>query len=64
MVSHVLNSTDRPLTLTLVLAVRPFQVNPPTQFLNAPGGVSTIETIAWDGDADRRTLGPRGQVTH
>jgi hypothetical protein len=47
----VLNPTDRPLTLTLVLAVRPFQVNPPAQFLNAPGGVSTIESIAWDGAA-------------
>ena len=47
----VVNVTDRPLTLTLVLAVRPFQVNPPTQFLNAPGGVSTIQTIAWHGDA-------------
>ena len=47
----VRNPTDRPLTLTLVLAVRPFQVNPPAQSLNAPGGVSTIETIAWDGDA-------------
>jgi hypothetical protein len=47
----VLNPTDRPLTLTLVLAVRPFQVNPPAQFLNAPGGVSTIQTIAWDGAA-------------
>ncbi|MET0203613.1 MAG: discoidin domain-containing protein, partial [Casimicrobiaceae bacterium] len=47
----VRNPTERPLTLTLVLAVRPFQVNPPAQFLNAPGGVSPIETIAWDGDA-------------
>ncbi|HET9046159.1 MAG TPA: discoidin domain-containing protein, partial [Casimicrobiaceae bacterium] len=47
----VRNPTDRPLTLTLVLAIRPFQVNPPAQFLNAPGGVSRIETIAWDGDA-------------
>jgi alpha-L-rhamnosidase-like protein len=35
----------------LYLAVRPFQVNPPTQFLNNPGGVSSIREIAWDGRA-------------
>src|SRR5712691_7022434 len=38
-------------TVTLVLAVRPFQVNPPSQFLNAPGGVSPIRALAWDGEA-------------
>ena len=27
-----------PQAVTLVLAVRPFQVNPPSQFLNTPGG--------------------------
>jgi len=32
-----------------VLAVRPFQVNPPTQFLNHSGGVSPIREIGWDG---------------
>ena len=36
-------------TVQLVLAVRPFQVNPPTQFLNATGGVSSIREISWDG---------------
>jgi hypothetical protein len=35
----------------LFLALRPFQVNPPTQFLNLPGGVSPIHEIAWDGRA-------------
>jgi hypothetical protein len=35
--------------LRLFLAIRPFQVNPPTQFLNNPGGVSPIREIAWDG---------------
>jgi hypothetical protein len=34
-------------TLRLVLAVRPFQVNPPMQFLNTPPGVSRIDSIAW-----------------
>ena len=37
----------------LFLALRPFQVNPPTQFLNATGGVSAIREIAWDGHAVR-----------
>jgi hypothetical protein len=32
-------------TLTLALAVRPLQVNPPVQFLNTPGGVSAIRTL-------------------
>ncbi|HVR96808.1 MAG TPA: discoidin domain-containing protein [Thermoanaerobaculia bacterium] len=35
----------------LVLALRPFQVNPPVQFLNTPGGVATVRDIAWDGKA-------------
>ncbi len=44
----VRNPTAQSLTLTLALAVRPFQVNPPAQFLNAPGGVSAIDALAWD----------------
>ncbi|HEX4985028.1 MAG TPA: discoidin domain-containing protein [Burkholderiales bacterium] len=32
---------------TLALAVRPFQVNPPAQFLNLPGGVSPIRSLSW-----------------
>jgi hypothetical protein len=35
--------------MRLFLAVRPFQVNPPTQFLNQPGGAASIHEIAWDG---------------
>ncbi|HYS14901.1 MAG TPA: discoidin domain-containing protein [Burkholderiaceae bacterium] len=41
------NLTDRELTLTLALAVRPWQVNPPQQFLSTPGGVSPINTLRW-----------------
>lgn len=37
--------------LTLALALRPLQVNPPTQFLNTAGGVSPIERIAWQDGA-------------
>jgi len=34
---------------TLALAVQPFQVNPPSQFLNTLGGVSRIESLVIDG---------------
>jgi hypothetical protein len=37
--------------ITLVLAVRPFQVNPPSQLLHTPGGVSAIRELVWDGEA-------------
>jgi hypothetical protein len=43
----VTNLTDRPLSITLALAVRPFQVNPPVQFLNTAGGASSIHDLAW-----------------
>ena len=43
--------TDQPLPVELVLAVRPFQVNPPSQFLSTVGGTSAIRDIAWDGSA-------------
>jgi hypothetical protein len=36
--------------MTLLLQVRPFQVNPPQQFLNITGGVSPIRTLAWRDD--------------
>jgi hypothetical protein len=45
----VRNAGKRPLRLELDLAVRPSQVNPPAQFLNAPGGVAPIRDIAWNG---------------
>jgi hypothetical protein len=47
----VRNLSEQPQTVTLVLAVRPFQVNPPSQFLNTPGGVSPIHDLGWDGEA-------------
>ncbi|MGY1519975.1 discoidin domain-containing protein [Luteimonas sp. A482] len=34
---------------TLALAVQPFQVNPPSQFLNTRGGVSPIRALSVDG---------------
>ncbi len=39
------NAGKTPRELTLALAVRPFQVNPPVQFLNTPGGVSAIRML-------------------
>ncbi len=46
---------------TFFLAVRPFQVNPPWQFLGPPGGVARIDSIRWDGarvrvNADRAVV--------
>ncbi|MTV39558.1 discoidin domain-containing protein [Duganella radicis] len=45
------NLTAATRKLTLVLVVRPFQVNAPRQFLNTPGGYSAIHELAWDGKA-------------
>jgi hypothetical protein len=58
---EVRNLTSQALALDLVLAVRPFQVNPPAQFLNTVGGVSPIRRIRWDGavlsvDANRKVF--------
>lgn len=44
------NTSEQTRTLTLALALRPWQVNPPTQFLNTPGGVSPVRRVAWSGD--------------
>jgi hypothetical protein len=43
--------SEKAANVTLFLAIRPLQVNPSTQFLNAPGGVSPIHEIAFDGDS-------------
>ncbi len=40
------NTSDRPRAYTLALAIRPLQVNPPSQFLNTIGGVSRIDRLA------------------
>jgi hypothetical protein len=41
------NLTDREQRLTLQLAVRPFQVNPPQQMLSTQGGTSAVRELAW-----------------
>jgi len=40
------NRTDEKRTFSLVLAVQPWQVNPPSQFLNTPGGYSPIRFLS------------------
>jgi hypothetical protein len=50
---RIRNLTATPRTATLYLALRPFQVNPPWQFLNTPGGFAPIDSIRFDGNAVR-----------
>ena len=47
----VRNLSKRTRDVTLALAWRPFQANPPTQFLAHPGGASEVGALAWDGHA-------------
>ena len=51
------NTGDARQRLTLALVLRPWQVNPPAQFLNTPGGVSRVRQLAWEA----RTLRVDGQ---
>jgi len=48
---RVENRSDRSRTVTLALAIRPFQVSPPMQFLSVQGGVSPLHALSWDGQA-------------
>ncbi len=48
---RVVNREAAAKRVRLYLAIRPFQVNPPTQFLNAVGGATSIREIAWNGHA-------------
>jgi hypothetical protein len=47
------NTTRERKAVRVYLAIRPFQVNPPWQFLNTPGGVATIRQIEADGQVLR-----------
>ncbi|HTV23836.1 MAG TPA: discoidin domain-containing protein, partial [Polyangiaceae bacterium] len=49
----LINKTRQPLELALLLAVRPLQVNPPTQFLNQSSGFSPIRELDWQGQTLR-----------
>ncbi len=46
-----LHAANRPWKGALFLAVRPFQVNPPLQFLGIPGGTSEIRALAFGPDS-------------
>jgi len=41
------NTSNGRRALTLALAERPWQVNPPRQFLNTVGGVAEVRRVAW-----------------
>ncbi len=43
----LVNRADRPRRFTLLLAMRPWQVNPPQQFLTTPGGATPVRELAW-----------------
>jgi F5/8 type C domain len=45
----VRNRSRRAHDVALALAWRPFQANPPTQFLANPGGASEVKATAWNG---------------
>ena len=58
---RVRNATASAKRTTLYLAIRPFQVNPPWQFLNTQGGFASIDSISFDGqrvkvNADQKVL--------
>ena len=46
---RVANVSDASRSVTLFVAIRPFQVNPPAQFLHTPGGASIVRAIEYDG---------------
>ncbi|MFN8177854.1 MAG: discoidin domain-containing protein [bacterium] len=54
----VANTGERVRRVTLYVAIRPFQVDPPTQFLNNPGGTARIENISRAGDLIHVSDGP------
>jgi hypothetical protein len=52
---RVANTSKKYKKLILYLAIRPFQVNPPWQFLNLPGGVARVDSISLQGSTVRVT---------
>ena len=55
------NTSGSVRAFTLLLAVRPWQVNPPQQFLNTPGGASRIDRMRWR--APRLTVNDGKELT-
>lgn len=56
------NTGNVPRGGRLALAIRPFQVNPPQQFLNTPGGTARVTRIEREGDVIR-VNGTQGLVS-
>ncbi|HEY1952097.1 MAG TPA: discoidin domain-containing protein, partial [Gemmatimonadaceae bacterium] len=50
---RIANNSRKYSKPTLYLAIRPLQVNPPWQFLNLPGGVARVDSIALQGSSVR-----------
>ena len=50
---RIANNTRSYKKLTLYLAIRPLQVNPPWQFLNRPGGAADVQSISLEGSVAR-----------
>ena len=48
---HIENTATQPHRVKLFLAVRPFQVNPPWQTFNLPGGPSPVHELRSEGNA-------------
>ena len=46
---RVTNASAEPRRPVLYIAIRPFQVNPPWQFLGIPGGVARVDSLHWTG---------------
>jgi hypothetical protein len=59
---RVRNLGTEPVRATLFLALRPFQVNPPEQFLGIPGGTARLRSLDADGQVVR-VNGDRGLVS-
>ena len=55
------NNDNRSRTFTLLLAIRPWQVNPPQQFLATPGGASAIDRLNLSGAT--LTVNNRSRIT-
>jgi len=50
---RLINTSEKILSGKLSIALRPYQVNPKWQFLNNEGGVSSIQSISYDGNTVR-----------
>src|SRR5580765_3828709 len=47
---QIANHAPRARRITLCFALRPFPVNPPSQFLNTLPGAGRIDSLRWEGD--------------